>query len=280
MNILCLFVNYNNSAFTIKCCDSIFEHSGDVEVNIIVVDNNSNEKNKEDLKKYEAGHRMNVLFLQDNIGYFPALNMGYQSNPDLIRHSDFIVIGNNDLIFNSPFFNLLQSRQYEDDVFVVCPDIVNLDNNHQNPQVAIKYSKWQLLFLELYHWSYFMAVFMDMVSNIIKIRGKQKSRKDHETSRYISIGYGACYILTRQYITEVGEIPSYLFLMNEENALSDIVFKHNGRLYYDAELSVDHQEHSSVGLAQKRKLYSICQQSYRISKQHFNNKYLFDKQLI
>ena len=72
-------------------------------------------------------------------------------------------------------------------------------------------------------------------------------------------------------------IPDYLFLMNEESALTDVVLKNNGRIYYDKDLIVNHMEHTSVGKLSSKGLYKIAQDSYKKSKRYFSNGDLRDK---
>lgn len=280
--IACIFVNYNNSQKSIDCINSILDSKNDFfQKRIIIVDNKSV---KEELHKIRdfcfSNDQVELVSLGQNIGYFPALNYALTKTIDDLNDYEYIIVGNNDLIFRKDFFKILGEFKADPSMFVIAPNIVNLDNNHQNPQIILRYGKMQLVFLEFYHRSYFFAYLFGLISRVIKFRSSQKSKPGHEASQFISIGYGACYILSKRYIDQIGELPAYLFLMNEENALSDLVFKHGGRIYYDHELIVDHAEHSSVGQAPKFKLYKIAQESYRISKKHFNNRFLYDKVLI
>lgn len=284
-SIACFFVNYNNSSKSLHCIGSLVKQAeSHYEIRVFIIDNNSVEIEKDILKKYSINNSLqNIsfenIFLDKNIGYFPALNYGYLKQKEFVDSCEYVIIGNNDLQFEYDFLADLETRNYKDDVFVVSPDIVNSDNNHQNPAVRYKYSKLQLIYLDLYHSSYLIACLLGFVSLFIKYRGSQKSKAGNTESQYISIGYGACYILTKMYMRKIGYIPDYLFLMNEENSLSDLVFKNNGRIYYDAELVVHHLEHSSIKLSPRLKMYRIEQESYKISKKHFNNKYLFDKKI-
>jgi GT2 family glycosyltransferase len=68
--------------------------------------------------------------------------------------------------------------------------------------------------------------------------------------------------------------------MNEENALSNEVFNNGGRIFYDPDLIVHHMENTSIKKILSKNMYNIEQESYRISKKHFNNAFLFDKNII
>jgi GT2 family glycosyltransferase len=280
--VIFIHVNYNGTLETINCVNSIFGcFDSECNVNIIIVDNNSsvNEKDKI-INWYETQDQsiVKLLMLKENIGYFSALNYGLMQSTK-ISDADFVVIGNNDLIFNKNFISNILKKNYGEDVFVVSPDIINNGGNHQNPHVVYKYSRLQLIYLDIYHLHYIFAYMINFFSAIIKFRGMQKSRKGCETRQFISIGYGACYILTKKYLINIKKIPSYLFFMNEENALSNEVFKHGGRILYDPELVVFHTENTSAKKILRKKLYEIEQQSYRTSKKYFKNSLLYDKKL-
>lgn len=281
--LIFIHVNYNSSLETINCIKSIVESRiEDIELYIVIVDNNSSNEEKEKLIKWHNGFdfkNIDYFFLKENIGYFPAINHGLL-NCDKTNDADYIVIGNNDLLFNKGFISTLLMKKYSNEVFVVAPDIINKGNNHQNPHVAYKYSKLQLIYLELYHFNYFIAYLINFISSIIPFRGTQKSKNHYELPQFISIGYGACYILTKQYMDNIKGVPAYLFLMNEENALSNEVFKHAGRIFYDPDLIVYHMENTSVKKILPKNMYEIEQKSYYKSKKHFNNAVLFDKNII
>lgn len=283
--IACFFVNYNNSSKSITCVESLANQlRSQYSVEIFIIDNNSIAKEVGIIKEFASAHQLkgvslDIIYLEENIGYFPALNYGYLLKKEIVTCCEYVIIGNNDLMFSSSFLQVLGEKKYQNDIFVISPNIVNSDNNHQNPQIIHKYTQMQLLYLDLYHSSYFMACLIGAISKLVKFRGSQKSKSGYSKSQYISIGYGACYVLTNEFNVKIGEIPSYLFLMNEENALTDLVLKNNGRIYYESELIVHHLEHSSINLTPKRKMYKIVKESYKISKKHFNNKYLFDKKI-
>lgn len=273
-----IIVNYNNSIFSIGCVKSIEKSFANYKIHI--VDNNSTANDRSKLETLRGIPDVYIYLLDKNMGYFPALNYGFQQIKSELTPNDYVIIGNNDLDFSVDFYTRLNKKKYPETVFVVSPDIVNCDDNHQNPAVRIKYSRLQLLYLDLYHFHYVCACLINFVSRFVKFKGSQKSKEGWKEPGFISIGYGACYVLTPHYWEKINEIPHYLFLMNEENSLSDIVFKHDGRIYYDPDLVVNHMEHSSVSIAPKKTIYRICQKSYKESKKHFDNSKLYDKYIV
>ena len=131
-------VNFNNSKYTFSFIDSIiaFKESN---YNIIIVDNNSEAKDRNQLEIYCAKYP-SVLLIKNkkNIGYFPALNVGLKSLKK--EDDDFVIIGNNDLTFASEFCIKLNSLLIDKNVLVIAPNLITLDNNHQNPHIIARFN--------------------------------------------------------------------------------------------------------------------------------------------
>src|SRR5262245_23216514 len=96
--------NYNNSKYTIEAINSLINRKNTCNVGIVVVDNCSDSENVGLLKTIEQKNaNVHILYNNDNLGYFKGLNCGI----DYLRQShadvEFIVIGNNDLVFPEDF---------------------------------------------------------------------------------------------------------------------------------------------------------------------------------
>lgn len=275
-----ILVNYNNSKFSIDCVQSIL-NQGDYITKVYIVDNNSRTEEKEKLSSWVGENRLEqtvtLVFLSENIGYFPAIHKVYINIYPLIEKKDLLFIGNNDLLLDRDFLKIISTRTYPNDVFVISPNIINRNNIHQNPAVEKRYSKLQLFYLKIYHYHYIFAWLINLISHVMKFRGSQKGKKSGDKSGYISIGYGACYILTYNYVEKIKEIPHYVFLMHEEITLSDIVFENGGKIYYDKELIIHHMEHASVLKVPRRNIYHIGQESYRKVVHLFAKVKLYDE---
>jgi GT2 family glycosyltransferase len=276
-----ILVNFNNSQKSIDCVNSIINNIKD-NYELYIVDNASVISEKEKLNKWntENGKIIHLIWLDKNVGYFPAISYVYKNYFHKIKSTDFLIIGNNDLIFENNFFSILSDRIYNNDIYAIAPSVINNNGIKQNPHILRKYTYKQHLFLEFYYFTYYNALFINFISNFFKLRQSQKNKNGCNTSQYISIGYGAVYILNKNFINFVNYIPDYLFLMNEECALSKAIFDNGGRLFYDKELVVYHKEHSSINLVPNKTIYDISKKSYIVSKKYFNNLNIYDKNLI
>lgn len=102
-----IIVNYKTPQLTLQCLDSIYNHVKDIDFEIIVVDNNSNDNCLEQIQeKYDK-----VICIQSdtNLGFGRANNLGA-----LHAKGDYLFLLNSDtLLFNNPFeyfFNFISKN--------------------------------------------------------------------------------------------------------------------------------------------------------------------------
>ena len=99
---------------------------------IIIVDNNSIDKDY--IQKYIDYPQMELLFLNDNLGYCGGNNLGIEKSIDM---SDFLIIMNPDVVLPNSFCediisvtNKLKSRKVE--FGVIGPKLLRFDTDNQN----------------------------------------------------------------------------------------------------------------------------------------------------
>ncbi len=273
MRIVFICVNYNNSIITIDYIESInkINNSGETNFKIIVVDNNSFSEELLILENYLQNVKYpNIEFIKnnENLGYFRGLNCGINSLNNL--DYDFIIIGNNDLSFSVDFFENLQKQKYSNDVLVLAPNIIRLDGIHQNPHFVYKFTKLQNIYRSLYFSNYYISILCQFLYNIIKYFYKTSDRKDHHKELKIFMGYGACYILTKNFFKYFINLDSPVFLMGEEGILTNQILSVNGSILYTPKLVVLHLDHTSIGKLNNKKLYNFSRDSYKVFKSKLN----------
>ncbi len=260
MNLI-ITVNYNNAELTNIMLNSINSLISNNNISVIIVDNNSNDVNK--IKKFEFSK---IIQLKDNIGYFPALNVGIKSVN--VKKYENIIICNNDLIFDKDFFVNLKKRNYNSNVYAISPRILDLDGNEQNPMLTKGISYLKIHFYDLYYKNYYFGILIYKIWQIVK--PKKKLKYDFEAKR-IFMGYGAIYVLTKNFFINNELLESPPFLMGEEAFLADQIYRTEGIEYYDPSLLVYHQDHSSCSKIPKRKMYDITKESYKLYREKLFN---------
>ncbi|MDB5054730.1 MAG: glycosyl transferase family 2 [Bacilli bacterium] len=135
-----IILSYNNWHLTNAClntlCDSFEEPHLDQEIEIIIVDNGSNDETRQAIKEWSKirsfpGIQLRLVMLEENLGYPSGINVG-------LAHCQGSIIGvlNNDLVFPrgwlSPLVNLLETDKligFAAPYLSLAPSIQNLQKN-------------------------------------------------------------------------------------------------------------------------------------------------------
>lgn len=254
--ILIITVNYNNSKLTNEMVRSIFKDQKNIEkIKIVIVDNNSSDKNM-----LEKQGNVDILCLEKNIGYFPALNEGLKSVNT--EDFDYVVICNNDLLFESNFFELLSLKTYDNNIYSVSPRILDLDNIDQNPSLDKKISRFKVFFYDIYFINYYFGQLIYRIWQ--KLKPKKKTGFINLEARQVFLGYGAIYILTKKFFKQNKLLDAPPFLMGEEAFLAYQIHKTGGIEFFDSSLVVHHNDHSSCSKVPAKKMYNFTKESYKI----------------
>ncbi|QCC91559.1 glycosyltransferase family 2 protein [Enterobacter cloacae] len=267
-NFIC--VNYNGADFCRSLCSSLelLAVPSDSQVRLIIVDNNSSEKDKVSIKQIHSDRvDIKIINLEKNIGYFPGMNHGvlYSRESD----NDVIIIGNNDLKYRSDFITNLDLLNISDETLVICPDVVTIDGIHQNPLSTKKISKLGLLREDLYYSNYYISRAMRAIAQIMRKamfwRSSNKNSNGYtEHAMNIDRGIGACYVLTNNFFKHFKKLDDRVFMWGEEALLSNQISSVNGQIRYEPSLVVEHFESGTVKKMLTRERYEIVRKSYKI----------------
>lgn len=265
MKIGFVFTNFNNSKFTKEAVHSIALSSNIDTSIVIIVDNNSDEENKKELKEIEKEFKFVHLILNDdNLGYFNGLNEGIKYLRSYDLTFEYIVIGNNDLIFPTSFLDSIKSK-YEifDKYPVISPNIITIDGFHQNPHVINKISKVREFIYDLYFSNYYLAKVIKNIAHLTKIISDRNDEEQHEIGQLIYQGYGACYILGPLFFKHFDLLWAPTFLMGEEFFLSKQLEDKGFKIYYEPSIQLNHYCHATMEKMPSSKIWKIARESHK-----------------
>ena len=256
-------VNFNNSDCSVAMLKSVLPSLEYVD-SIVIVDNASNSIEFEVLMSYVAGleevirTKIVVVKLDNNIGYFPGLNVGLKR----IENKKRVVITNNDVIFDENFYKVLKGDKISEDVFVIAPDVVTLDGVHQNPHVISRFSRIKRLMFDAYYSNYYLG------KGMLKIKRKIAPKKNRYIDERIRIhmGIGAAYILTEHFFARYGALEYPCFLYGEEAFLANQVHQAGEGIFYDPKYKLEHLESIATSKIPSKKKYRMTQDAYRLYK--------------
>jgi len=116
-----IFPSYNGEKYLNHNLDSIINLSK-LEIELVIIDNKSNDRSIEIIKSYSNVLNINLIELNNNMGFAKACNLGAS-----IARGEFLFITNQDMIFSPNFFkNLLDIyKEYKkNQEIVLSPAIV------------------------------------------------------------------------------------------------------------------------------------------------------------
>lgn len=271
-----VFTNYNNSEVTADAIRSIFCNDNAKKFKIVIVDNNSDKKNIELLKKIKNEFSsIQLIFNKINIGYFRGLNKGIDHLKNNYKNINHIAIGNNDLIFSKNFINSIREKH---NLFkhypVISPNIITLDGVHQNPHVVKKISRFRQIIYDLYYSNFYLAVIVEKIAEITHSFTDRKDEQQFKIAQEIYQGYGACYILGPVFFKNFKKLWAPSFIMHEEYFLAEQLYSKGYKTYYEPSIIVHHHCHSATKELLRKKRWELSRDAHRLCKKYIQNKKL------
>jgi GT2 family glycosyltransferase len=269
MNLGYVCTNYNNAAVTWDAVCSLLAATG-ASAQVVVVDNQSGEGDREELRRLQTEQpRVEVVFSDENLGYFPGLNAGLRRLRARHPETNLVVAGNNDLLFPPDFSAQLDAkRKVWTEHAVVSPNIITLDGVHQNPHVISDIGWKRQIMYDLYHSSYPVAC---TIRHMAQLTRRFTARGDEEqwaVPRAIHQGHGSCYILGPRFLREFGELWAPTFLLGEEYFLSKQLQDNGQSVYYEPGIVVRHCCHAAIAKVPGRQMWEYSCMAHRIYRRH------------
>ena len=258
-----LCVVYNNYEDTLEYCNSLCSMDLiDCNIRCFVLDNSTNDDIISQVKqlpdKYDF---VTVLRSGSNLGYFGAFNYFFETS--YFDTNRIVVICNNDLVFDKYFCTryIENTGKYPSDAMVICPDVVTSDGRHQNPHLLKRLGFFSRLKLDLYFSNYYLGTLLKIIKFLLTpiISGKGYVK---ESSGYIYLGIGACYILNKKFFESFDRLIYPHFIYGEEAYLSSQVHSVHGRLYYDSTLIVTHKDSATFKKLPSKLVYEYEREGY------------------
>jgi GT2 family glycosyltransferase len=219
---------------------------------IVVVDNAYYLEGRVDMGPILAPFLPNVAYIPNkNEGYFPGLNTGIRSVPDLDKY-DFIIVCNNDISFSDCFFlELAPYLTLSEDNICLVPNIYGLNGEKQNPQYVNRipfFKRFILTFI------YFLPARLGLkVHNLGYLffghgamRAREATSYDQDGLSKIFLPLGAIFIFSPNTYRNLGGLPEDSFLYGEEMLLRRALINIGGSFKISNYLDVNHAESSTT----------------------------------
>ncbi len=253
MDLSIIIVNYNVPDEVNECLKSIYKVHKNINIEVILVDNNSTDKSIYDaVKDY---YKINLIALDENVGFGRANNKGVENangnyilflNPDTILIQDFI----------TPIIDFIEKNST---IGACAPMLVYPDSSYQT-STGFRMG----LFYE------FLEAFM-LIGIYRKIMQSLYLKKMHDI-KPVNAGWvsGACLIIKKSVFEKVGGFTEDYFLNYEDIDLCRKLELAGFSNYYFPYLKCIHSDHKSFDKNFSLLVYSRYKSRLVYAKHHYN----------
>lgn len=251
-------LNYLNYKDTIECVESSAVDLYPAK-EIIIVDNGSTNDSRERLEeKFRNCDGIHLVFSDQNEGFARGNNLGIRYATNSLG-CKFVVLVNNDTVFEDPRMITILMEANEPGVGVLGPRIVSADGDEQNPMAYVKFrSKWK----QYWHYSriimrgqYKRTTFYQTIKklNIFKKYKKPKIKPNNLalnscTSLKLKL-QGSCFMLTPDFFKYYPCLFPETFLYFEEEILTILTYKVGLAKKFVHITHILHKEHLSTRMS-------------------------------
>jgi GT2 family glycosyltransferase len=222
-----IIINWNTKDILQNCLDSIYQTIDNLSCEIIVVDNASSDGSKEMLQ--ERYPQVSKIFNQVNKGFGAANNQAFA-----IMKGKYALLLNTDTILTPGAINKLYSFAGEHpQAAIVCGQLLNADGSKQNS----------------------VAVFPSLPSLLINIslleyifpKWFPSKRYEHKKPISVPSAVGACMMINKKALDEVGLFDERYFFFFEETDLAYAFHSKGWSVYHVPDAFIYHLQGQSIG---------------------------------
>lgn len=211
-----IIVNWNTKEITLDCLKSVYQQTQKINFEVIVVDNNSQDESVKAIKKQYP--QVELIQNKSNVGFAKGNNIGIQK-----AKGEYILLLNSDtIVLDHALEQMVEYMDKHPDVGVCTPQLVGRDGSLQHSTARLP---------SLYH--YFNEYLLHRLSAWYP---SESYKKNMEVESII----GACFLVRRSIIDQVGPLPEYYFMYSEDVDWSYRIKTAGWKLIYLAKPKVIH----------------------------------------
>src|ERR1700733_10237303 len=255
-------LNFRHADCTLGLLNSAARLEGFSTCHLVIVDNNSGDDSAESIRLAIDGfNNVELMNSPSNRGYFGAAK--WALNEYLARQGtpDWVIVCNNDIIFDSPSFLVgLLARDPRIDG-VVAPAIRSrLTGFDANPMIAARPGRIRKLRYRFLVSTYYVAWLTQWLAPFVRkgrrrLHGGRSNRGNCRTRIYAP--HGSFLIFSRRYFEQGGFIDDGCFLYAEEISVAETCWRLRLPVIHDPDLRVSHNDNQTTGRMLTRSGYRL-----------------------
>lgn len=229
-----IIVSWNTKNLLKEAVASLYDDLNNTEIKdfeVFVVDNNSNDGSVEMIR--HVFPQVNLIANQENLGFGKANNQALK-----ICNGEFVLLLNPDTqVIPRSISSLLKFAENHPKAGIVAPQLLNDDGSIQRSCRA--FPTFQGMFYEL-------SGLSRMFPKVEKFRQYKMLDFDHTQTREVDQPEGACLLVRKQALTEVGIFDEKFFMLFEEVDLCYRIKKADWEIWFNPESKIIHYYGQSI----------------------------------
>ncbi|HKL17173.1 MAG TPA: glycosyltransferase family 2 protein [Patescibacteria group bacterium] len=258
-----IIVNWNVKPLVHRCIGSIFKNLKNINFEIIVIDNNSQDGSKDLLKKLnKERQRLKIILNNKNIGFAAANNMGLKK-----AEGEFILFLNPDTeVRPNSVKKMIKKLESNKDIGLIGPKMISVSGKTQSsvrkfPSVLSQ----AIIFLKLHH----------IFTKLPVLKNYFQSDFNYDKEAEVEQVMGAAMMTKKDILKRVGYWDESYFLWFEDIDLCKKIKDAGWKVIYTPEAEVFHHGGESFDQVFSLKKQRIYNKSaiYYFKKHFYLNKY-------
>jgi hypothetical protein len=248
-----IIVTWNSEEFIEACLESIFETKGSIDLEVIVIDNASEDGTVKIIKEFELEVRL--ISNQKNLGYAKGNNQGIE-----IARGEYLLLLNPDVELQDNCLKLmLRFLQEHKGIDGLGPQLLNKDGSIQ-PSCR-EFPDFTILLWEVTGLSYLFP------------RNRTFGRWrmgyfDFKSAREVEQPMGSCLLLRREVLRKVGTFNERFPIFFNDVDLCYRIKESGGKLYFYPEAKALHYKGGSTQKAKPKMILSSHSSFFRFLNKH------------
>lgn len=247
-----IIVNYNTTEFVSKCIQSIKSNTTLKDLEIIIVDNNSEDRDIESLEKTYTG--VKFIWQKNNKGFGAGCNIGVKNS-----NSDYILFLNPDIEVKKQAVEILLDYIKSNEEVGVCSGIL-VD---QNGNVLYSYNNFPNLL-----WEFREAYGLFLKSKIRKLTTRKEINQ--KIPFEVDWFHGACIMVRKNIFEKVQGFDENIFLYYEDVDLQKKIKNLGYKIVCVPSAEFFHYERGSV---REGNMFKVYHYYMHINKLYYYKKY-------
>jgi GT2 family glycosyltransferase len=276
---LFITVNFRHVVCTLQFLNNASELEGFKKCHLLIVDNNSEDGSVGSIRRaiVKFGN-VELLESPKNRGYFGAANWALRHYLASHGAPDWVIVCNNDIVFNDREFLSRLFRTDPGAAGVVAPTIISgLTGHDANPSIRHRPREFRMMRYRLWLSNYYAMWLKQWLSPFVRRARYKFSRPalppGKGLSRTIYAPHGSFLIFSRKFFEAGGFIDDGFFLYAEEFSVAEMC-RHLGLpVIHDPELRVWHEESQSTGRMLSRNVYLHQREGFSYARARYESSY-------